>query len=546
MHTLKLRSYQLEAIDAIRAKLDEHTRTAVVLPTGMGKTVVFSHLIAQTVELTGKKVVVLVHRDELAEQAASKVRSVAPDAVVGIVKAERNEIDADVLVCSVQTLARPRRRELIDPAGVGLVIVDECHHALARTWREVLAYFGGYEETPVVGFTATLARGDGLGLGDVWQSVAYERSIEYGIDHGFLSDVRGQSVEIDGFDLATIAKSRGDYQEGKLGDALISVNAGSAVAEAYREFATAADGSVRRGILFAPTVASAFHFADALNADGITTETITGETSKEDRELAYKRFAAGDVRVLSNCMVLTEGFDAPHAEVAVIARPTQSAPLYTQMVGRVLRPFPGKEDALVLDVVGIAGRHQLRTLKDLTTVPVNEGESIVEAQERIAAEREEAVAGEKLAGVRKAKVVELFAASHSVWLQTKGGTWFIPFRGGVVCLWTKDGIRYSVGKKVDRQPGTWLYSDLDSLEVAMAWGEQTASEIDPTVAEKDRAWRRGKPSEKQLDLAIRLRLAPVEELANMRRGALSDLLSIHFASRELKNLDAANATALAS
>jgi len=537
MHTLKLRSYQLEAIAAIREHLDAHTRTAVVLPTGMGKTVVFSHLIAQTIETTGKKVVVLVHRDELAEQAASKVRSVAPDAVVGIVKAERNEIDADVLVCSVQTLARPRRREMIDPDAVGMVIVDECHHALARSWREVLDHFG----KQTVGFTATLARGDGLGLGDVWESVAYERSIEYGIDHGFLSDVRGQSVTIDGFDLATIAKSRGDYQEGKLGDALISVNAGSAVAEAYREFATAADGSIRRGILFAPTVASAFHFADALNAEGIATETITGETSKEDRELAYKKFAAGDLRVLSNCMVLTEGFDAPHAEVAVIARPTQSAPLYTQMVGRVLRPFPGKVDALVLDVVGIAGKHALKTLKDLTTVPVNEGESITEAQERIAVEREEAIAGEKIAGERKSRVVELFAASHSVWLQTKGGTYFIPFRGGVVCLWTKDGIRYSVGIKRDRQPGTWLYSDLDSIEVAMAWGEQTANEIDPTVATKDRAWRKAKPSDAQLDLAIRMRLAPVDELVAMRRGAVSDLLSIHFASRELKALDDAHA-----
>src|SRR5690349_16443360 len=104
MHQLKLRGYQREAIDAALAKLDEHTRTAVVLPTGMGKTVVFSHLIAQTVA-TGKRVLVLVHRDELAEQAKDKLASVAPDAKVGICKAERNEIDGDVIVASIQTLA---------------------------------------------------------------------------------------------------------------------------------------------------------------------------------------------------------------------------------------------------------------------------------------------------------------------------------------------------------------------------------------------------------------------------------------------------------
>lgn len=528
MHALKLRSYQTEAITAIREHLDEHTRTAVVLPTGMGKTVVFSHLIAQTVEGTGQKVVVLVHRDELAEQAAAKVRSVAPDVTVGIIKAVRNEIDADVLICSVQTLARPRRREVIDPAGVGMVIVDECHHAIARTWLEIIAYF----DAPTVGFTATLARGDRIGLGDVWESVAYERDIEYGIDHGYLSDVRAEQVTIDGFDLATIARSRGDYQDGKLGDALISVNAGEHVAAAYAEHA----GS-RRGILFAPTVASAFHFADAMNAAGIVCDVITGETPKEDRELSYKKFAAGDVQVLANCMVLTEGFDAPHAEVAVIARPTQSAPLYTQMVGRVLRPFPGKIDALVLDVVGIAGAHQLRTLKDLTKIAVKPGESIVEAKDRLAAEQETAIEREKIVGERKSRQVEMFAASHSVWLQTRGGTWFIPVRGGSIVLWSPDGSTYSVGKKMGRNGGEWLFRGLNSLEIAMAWGEQAANNIDPTVASKDRAWRRSKPSEAQLDLAIRFRLAPVEELTAMRRGAVSDLLSIHFASRDLKALD---------
>lgn len=538
MHTLNLRRYQREAIAGIDAALAEgFLRPAVILPTGMGKTVVFSHLIAREAN-AGRKVLVLVHRDELAEQAKAKIHSVSPDATIGIVKAQRNEVDADVIVASVQTLARPNRREMIE--GIGLVIVDECHHALAKTWREVLQHFGCFgldspvgetvysgSPTPAIGFTATLARGDGLGLGDVWQTVAYERDIEYGIEHGHLCDVRAQQVTIDGFDLATIAKTRGDYQEGQLGDALISVNAGEHVAAAYAEHA-----GTRRGILFAPTVASAFHFSDALNEAGIVTETITGETSKEDRELAYKKFQTGDVQVLSNCMVLTEGFDAPWAEIAVIARPTQSAPLYTQMVGRVLRPFPGKDEALVLDVVGIAGAHKLRTLKDLSTIKVEDGESLTEAKERIESEREGAVERERIVGERKTREIELFAASHSVWLQTKGGVWFIPVRGGIVCLWEKPDGTVSVGRKLDRKLGEWLFSGL-SLEAAMSWGEQIANEFDPTLAQKDRAWRKTKPSDAQLDLAIRMRIAPADELVQMRRGAVSDLLSIHFASRDL-------------
>lgn len=546
MHRLNLRGYQSEALDAIDAALASGMlRPAVILPTGTGKTVVFSHLIARTVEAR-KRVLVMVHRDELAEQAASKVRSVAPDATVGIVKAERNEIDAQVIIASVQTLARLNRRSMIE--GIGLVIVDECHHAVAKTWVDVLRYFGCFggwydadtetHETPAIGFTATLQRGDGIGLGDVWEDVVFERDTEWAIEHGYLTDVRGQQVTIDGFDLATIAKTRGDYQEGRLGDALISVNAGEHVAAAYIEYAQTdhdtSEQKVRRGILFAPTVASAEHFCESFEDAGIRSALITGETPKEDRELIYKRFENGDVDVLHNCMVLTEGFDAPHAEVAVIARPTQSAPLYTQMVGRVLRPLPGhpEKEALVLDVVGIAGSHQLRTLKDLTKIAVQDGESIEEAKERLVRETGEAIERQRVEGTRKAREIELFAASHSVWLRTKGGLDFIPIRGGVIVLWKRADGTYSVGRKMDRQPGEWMIHGVE-FEYALSWGEQIAMEMDPTVASKDRGWRRGKPSPAQVDLAIRLRLASEEELFTMRKGAVSDLLSIHFASRSL-------------
>jgi hypothetical protein len=486
MQKLRLRKYQSEVLDAIDAALaGGMLRPAVILPTGTGKTVVFSHLIAREID-KGHRVLVMVHRDELAEQAASKVRSVAPGAKVGIVKAERNEVDADVIVASVQTLARPNRRAMI--SDVGLVIVDECHHAVARTWMDVLAFFGCFADgdgpdVPAIGFTATLQRGDGIGLGDVWEDVVFERDTEWAIEHGHLTDVRGQLVTIDGFDLATIAKTRGDYQEGRLGDALVSVNAGEHVAAAYREHASTETG-VRRGILFAPTVASAFHFADAMNEAGIRCETITGETSKEDRTLAYK-------------------------------------------------------EAIVLDVVGIAGAHQLRTLKDLTKIQVQDGESIEEAKERIARETEDSIVRERIIGERKSREIELFANSHSVWLQTRGGVWFIPVRGGVICLRDRGDGTWSVGRKMDRAAGEWLVTGV-TFEYALSWGEQIATEMDPMVAEKDRAWRRGKASAGQVDLAVRMNLAPVEELTTMRRGAVSDLISIHFASRMLDRALAAN------
>lgn len=538
---LSLRPYQREAIDALHESWNTHDRVAVVLPTGFGKTVVFSHLISEA-HAAGTKVLVIVHREELAEQARQKIVSVSPDIEVGIVKAQRNEVAADVIVGSVQTLARPNRRAAIK--NVGMIIVDECHHAAARTWVEVLEHFGAYGReyspdtlkfsgaaTKTVGFTATLTRDDGKGLADVWQTVAFERDIMYGIERGYLCDVSARQVTVDGFDLATIARTRGDYSEGALGDAMESSGAGEVIADAYIEHA----GS-RPGILFAPTVSSAYSFAEDMNAKGIVTEVVIGETPAEERALMYKRFAHGETQVLANCMVLTEGFDAPHAAVAVIARPTSSAALYTQMVGRVLRPYPGKDEALVLDVVGISGRHKLRSLTDLSHTEVRDGETLREARARIDDElaefERERGERQKVAGERAHKIVDMFESSHSVWLRTNGGMWFIPFKGGQVVLWEAPDATWQVGVKRERIAGEWLGRGM-TFEYAMAHGESIAAGIDPSVSSKSSSWRRAKPSEAQLGLALRLKLAPADELTAMRKGALSDLLSIYFASKAL-------------
>jgi superfamily II DNA or RNA helicase len=556
---LRLRSYQQEALDAIELALLSHNRVACVLPTGAGKTVLFAHLIAKA-HAEGKKALVLVHREELAEQAKTKVHSVAPRLSVGIVKAERNEVEADVIIASVQTLAREERRQsILDAGDIGMVIVDECHHAVARTWIEVLADFGCFEvervfendeglfidytPTPCVGFTATMTREDGKGLGDVWETIAYERDILWMIDHGYLTDVRGQSVTVDDLDLATIARSRGDYADGQLGEALIASGAAEVTAEAYWEHAGNRENihlAARQGVLFAPTVAAAYAFSEAFNAAGIPTATVEGTISSEDRALIYKRYEAGEIRVLANCMVLTEGWDAPWAEVCVIARPTMSKALYTQMVGRVLRPWPGKDEALVLDVVGIAGRHKLQSLTELLHTAVEDGETLAQARLRIDAEQAEKTERQTLRGLIKAQQVELFANSHATWLQTKGGKWFIPATFGLFFLWPaldEDPagtwrLGYVESKRGGpRKPG-WIETGL-TLEYAMAWGETLAELDDPTVSLKDRKWRRTKPSQSQIDFALRLKCVTPEMAYAYRKGELSDVISIHLASRQL-------------
>lgn len=527
---LALRPYQGEALEAIRGGWAEGlTRVAVVLPTGMGKTVVFAHLIAREFErrdLRRFKPLILVHRDELVRQSVDKLRSVAPHLSVGVTKAERREVDADVLIGSVQTLARKSRRDELP--RLGLVVVDECHHAAADSYLNILWDAGCFDEvdpTPAVGFTATLSRGDDRGLGGVWEKVVYRRDVLFGIHGGYLADVRGLAVEVNGLDLASVARSRGDFLDGGLGAALTASGAGEVIARAYAEHA-----SDRSGVLFAPTVAAAYAFAEDLNATGIVTEVIEGGTPLEERRLTLKRFAAGEVQLLSNCAVLTEGWDAPWASCAVIARPTLLPGLYTQMAGRVLRPHPGKVDALILDVVGVAGKHRLASIVDLSDGEIvpEPGESLREAVYR--RDREKLARG-KPAGAVGYREVDLFHDSRSAWLQTPGGVWFIPTREHTFFLWPDEGT-WKVGRcgVYSTSGGTWLKDGLP-MEYAMAWAEQLAEETDPSISRRTASWRvRGAaPSQKQLDLARQLGIDPT----GLSRPQLSDRISIHYAAKIL-------------
>ncbi|MFD9405293.1 DEAD/DEAH box helicase, partial [Streptomyces sp. NPDC060011] len=359
--TFTPRPYQVDAIEALRKGWAAGTnRLAVVLPTGAGKTVVFSHLAHQMLDtLNGGRVLVIAHREELIEQAAAKLLAVDPMLRVGIVKAQRDDhADADVIVASVQTLAVAKRREAI--RDIGLVIVDECHHAAARTYMEVLEHFGAWRGVPVAGFTATMTRTDG-GLAEVWEDVVFRLDILDMIGDGYLCDVRGKRITVDSLDLDKVRTRGGDLVDGQLGKALEDSGALDAIAKAYVDHA-----GDRPGVVFTPTVATAQAAAAALEAAGITAAPVWGGMSRDDRRATLARYSAGDVQVLTNCMVLTEGFDAPHTSCAVIARPTKSPGLYVQMAGRALRPAPGKRDALLLDVMGASTRHKLASMVDLT------------------------------------------------------------------------------------------------------------------------------------------------------------------------------------
>lgn len=524
---LPLRDYQRAAIDAVSSAWNKGVkRPAVVLPTGAGKTVIFSHMIAEHLALGGMigKALVIVHREELINQTVAKLHDVAPDLKVGVVKADRNEIIGyDVIVASIQTIRKPVRLEQLK--GIGLVIVDECHHAAADSYVSVMNALS-YDHTFMVGFTATMDREDKKSLADVWNEVVYTRDVLDMIPD-YLVDVKGQMVTIDGMSLAQAKVTRGDYSDSSLSDLLLDAGAQEIVAESYKTHA-----SDRKGILFAPTVKAAYAFCEALNKVGIKAAVVHGSMPDEERKLTIKRFIKGDVQVICNCMVLTEGFDVPDASCCVIARPTRSASLYVQMVGRVLRPSPGKSDALVLDVVGASEDHTLATLADLSSKRVD----VVEPGETLtgAARRLKKAGHPALAGYIGHKDVDLFKRSASMWSKTDAGLFFISTKEELFFLWPGNEVgKFNVGRcPIYASGGTWIQKNV-GLMAGMSWAEQAVKESDQGfITNRKASWRRRNepPTEGQIRYAGKLGLSVASDTT---KGDLADMITRKVASRRL-------------
>lgn len=556
-----LREYQTEDLAALNASRGKGIRrNAMVLPTGAGKTVMMAHDIYSLSGMSPRKQIVLVHRDELAQQTLAKLRGIGLNP--GLVMAENDETDREVIVASVQTLARDRRLSRLEPWSVGHIITDECHHSAAESYLRIYNYFGGLNPGGplMTGWTATLDRNDGKVLGVVWQDVPVRRDILEFVERGNLRDPYGIQVTIDGLDLASVARSRGDLADASLAEAMLGADIGPIVAEKFIEHGSHDDSPpirggdldgkpMRQSIIFGPTIEYAEYQAACMNAAGIPTATVIGETKRDKRREIYRAINNGDLHAISSVGVLTEGFDLPPMSCAVMARPTLSPGLYTQMAGRVLRPDlrPGRhriDSALILDCVGNAGRHKLATIATLTgrDVKPRDGETLSDAVMREAEEESaeraehERQRRERIAGTVAWEKIDLFHRSHSAWLQTYLGVWFVP-SGKLTWFLLPDGEDdtgnelFRVGVIDTRNPrkGKWTRRNLP-IDLAMSWAEQEAADNDASVSQRMAPWRVRKqpPSDAQASFLRQLKL----EVPDTKSEA-SDVLSIHLVSRVL-------------
>lgn len=533
---LRPRPYQTEAIEAVRqAKLCGVQRQLVVLPTGAGKTVVFSHLIRR--RAASGRALIIAHRKELLEQAIDKLAIVAPGMRVGMVKAERDEHqDMDVVAASIQTIAQPKRMTaLLDSGGFSTVIVDEAHHAVASTYLATLEALGSF--TPggplTVGVTATAGgRSDNVGLGAAWDKIVYQRGILYMIANGYLADVKALEVQTD-LDYGRLTTVGGDYTNASLGLQLDDSGAIEAAAHAYGKWARD-----RRGVAFTPTIDTAHSLAERLTALGIRAEALSGKTPPDERAAILGRVRDGSTQVVTNCQVLTEGFDEPALSCALIARPTRSQLLFTQMSGRVLRKHPGKDNALIL-ALAAPPEAGLATIADLAgdapggrKIKPKPGETITEALER-----EEAEAAERdrrrFRSTVTAREVNLFAASRLRWLPVNNG-FTLPARGTQLLLIPR-GDRWDVVEAKRGEPPTIVTEGL-TLDYAQGVGEEFARAASQGISGANARWLRQPVSDPQRQTLIRLGL-PIPAT----RGEASDVIAVAQARRVIAQLAHADA-----
>lgn len=362
---LELRHYQERALANIdQAEREGVRRPLVVHPTGTGKTVTFGAAVDRRRD-KGRSLI-MVHRDELAGQTIEKLGWQAPELSTGLVKAEANEVGADVVVASVQTGHRDARlaqllasQEKYGPFGT--IIVDEAHHAPAPSWTKMLTGLGAFNPYGplAVGFTATPERDNGKTLG-VWEKVVDYMSIREAIYEGHLVPILPAVVVETEMDMTHVRKTGGDYSDGDLGREIEESGAIAQMADAVVQHA--AD---RKGVAFLPTIRTSELLAEALRARGIRAEHVDGATPTEERRAILARLKTGETQWVTNCAVLTEGFDEPSISCVLVGRPTRFHGLYVQMVGRGTRLAPGKRDLLVIDIVGASQRHELVGVVDL-------------------------------------------------------------------------------------------------------------------------------------------------------------------------------------
>ena len=343
----ELRPYQTEAVAAFnRERAAGKRRIMLVAPTGSGKTVIAAAILKQHVDAL-KNVLVLAHRREIIAQTSAKLHD--QNIGHGIIQAGFAPRPLErVQVASVQTLHRRAiRAECMDLPPADLLWIDEGHHCPEETYRKIVE---AYPNAILLGTTATPCRGDGRGLGGIFETLIETPQVAELIEQKHLVKSRVYAPAIP--DLKGVKVRAGDYVESQLAERMDRPKLIGDIVTHWHKY-----GERRKTVAFTVNVAHSIHLRDEFVKSGARAEHIDGSTPKPERDASLARLASGEIELITNCMVLTEGWDMPEVGCAILARPTRKMGLYRQMLGRVLRPAPDKADAIILDHSGAVFRH---------------------------------------------------------------------------------------------------------------------------------------------------------------------------------------------
>ncbi|MBI2543208.1 MAG: DEAD/DEAH box helicase [Candidatus Aenigmarchaeota archaeon] len=520
MAALTLRDYQIECLDAIKNSRESGIdRPLVSLPTGSGKTVIF----CEEAKRTDGRSLILVHRDELLEQALEKLYVIWPEAEPGVVKADRNEIDARVIVASIQTLSQRRRLEQLGKE-FGFLATDEAHHAAATSYLRVYEHLElPRKDLLSLGVTATPFRSDEKALEEAFDQVVYKKTISEMIMDGYLCDLRALRVKTS-IDLDNIQTFGDDFYERDLADAINTVNRNRLIVESYLNY-----GEDRLALCFTANVKHAEDLAEAFRNNGVDSTSISGEMPYHERKSTLRKFHNQEIKVLCNCQLLTEGFDEPAIDCIILARPTKSPVMYTQMIGRGTRTFPGKADCLIIDIADVSRRHKLDHLPDLLgrEIPYDASKSVLDVLKK---EERFMPTGPPVELVG-AEPVDLFRRSRYIWKQTEKDVFYLdlgPY--GRVGVFYRNG-GWNVGyrsqdrtiKEITRRdvPLSWAFGIAENIAE-----EKTRGELGLII--KNARWRMDPATRKQLDTLDRYGIV---YSPNITKGEASDSISRVFDKR---------------
>ncbi|KAF9650534.1 P-loop containing nucleoside triphosphate hydrolase protein [Thelephora ganbajun] len=411
----RLRPYQETCLEScLDALKGGSTKIGVSLPTGAGKTVVFVSLLERLHALStnpeATRSLVIVNSIELARQAADQARKHSPHWTVEIEQGARYTASglADVTVATFQTLLRTPRLQKFDPAGLKAIIVDEAHHAAAPSYRHILSHFNSSiknphavkdaeDETagsavaptkhsvPIIGFSATFSRHDGLALGSVFDRIVYHRDFLDMIKEQWLCNVRFTCVQADiNLKEVTINSATGDYNPTSLANVINTETLNSLVVQTWLD----KSNDRKSTLVFCVNLSHVRELTQTFRDAGIDARYVHSKTPAAERKLLVEGFKAGEYPVLVNCAILTEGADVPNIDCVIVARPTRSRNVMVQMIGRGMRlsPETGKKDCQIIDFVDIAGRApglvSTPTLFGLDPSEVVDDESLESLEER--------------------------------------------------------------------------------------------------------------------------------------------------------------------